>query len=290
MSVNAWAFIALSRTSLIFLACYSNRIQNRQPMINCTRKKNSRNRVWLLQTMFLTFLVVSGCGTNEPPKQARSTPAPAAPAPAPEQTTPSSELVTMDVAKAVMVTVELDFGARVPTIAEAITQVERRYQPDDGQGRTFAVLDAYGEPTPDGKKLNMSMHVSSEKPGGGQLIFKRTGEVLWRGKINPTSQPIQPKNLTVLLDNGRGTTMTVDGSGNPNSIIDARVKPGDLPVRDVWPDGEQRELTFIYSACGCPVHVLAKRVGDRTVRVKDTPVIFPDDPAAVAKIAMLMRW
>jgi len=196
----------------------------------------------------------------------------------------------MDVAKAVMVTVELDFGPRVPTIAEAINQVERRYQPDDGQGRTFAILDAYGEPTPDGKKLHMSMHVSSEKPGGGQLIFKRTGEVLWRGKINPTSQPIQPKNLTVLLDNGRGTTLTVDGSGNPNSIIDARVKPGDLPVRDVWPDGEQRELTFIYSACGCPVHVLAKRVGDRTVRVKDTPVIFPDDPAAAAKIAMLMRW
>jgi len=196
----------------------------------------------------------------------------------------------MDVAKAVMVTVELDFGPRVPTIAEAITQVERRYQPDDGQGRTFAVLDAYGEPTPDGKKLHMSMHVSSEKPGGGQLIFKRTGEVLWRGKINPTSQPIQPKNLTVLLDNGRGTTLTVDGSGNPNSIIDARVKPGDLPVRDVWPDGEQRELTFIYSACGCPVHVLAKRVGDRTVRVKDTPVIFPDDPAAVAVISKLMRW
>lgn len=287
MSVNARGFIALSRTCLIFLACYSNRIQNRQTMINRTRKKRPLNRILLQQTMFVSLLAVSGCGTNEPPRQARTTPAPVAPAP---ETTPSSELVTMDVAKAVMVTVELDFGPRVPTIAEAITQVERRYQPDDGQGRTFAVLDAYGEPTPDGKKLHMSMHVSSEKPGGGQLIFKRTGEVLWRGKINPTSQPIQPKNLTVLLDNGRGTTMTVDGSGNPNSIIDARVKPGDLPVRDVWPDGEQRELTFIYSACGCPVHVLAKRVGDRTVRVKDTPVIFPDDPAAVALISKLMRW
>jgi len=260
-------------------------------MINSTRNKNSLNRVWLLQTMFVTLLVVSGCGKNEPPRQqARTAPAPTTPAPAPEQTTPSSELVTMDVAKAVMVTVELDFGSRVPTIAEAITQIERRYQPDDGQGRTFSILDAYGEPTPDGKKLHMSMHVSSEKPGGGQLIFKRTGEVLWRGKINPASQPIQPKTLTVLLDNGRGTTMTVDGSGNPNSIIDARVKPGDLPVRDVWPDGEQRELTFIYSACGCPVHVLAKRVGDRTMRVKDTPVIFPDDPAAVAVIAKLMSW
>lgn len=220
-------------------------------------------------------------------------PAPGAvpgPAPVAEQTTkPSSEVVTMDVAKAVMVTVELDFGPKVPSIAEAITQVERRYQPDDGQGRTFAVLDAYGEPAADGK-LHMSMHVSSEKPGGGQLIFKRTGEVLWRGKINPSSQPVQPKNLTVLLDNGRGTTLTVDGSNNPNSIIDAKVKPGDLPVRDIWPDGQERELTFIYSACGCPVKVFARRVGDRTMRVSDRPVIFPDDPAAVTVIARLMQW
>ena len=216
--------------------------------------------------------------------------APVAPtAPEPAQPAPPSELVSMDVAKAVMVTVELDFGPKVPSIAEALTQVERRYQPDDGQGRTFAVLDAYGEPTPDGK-LHMSMHVSSEKPGAGQLVFKRTGEVLWRGKINPTSQPIQPKNLTMLLDNGKGTTVTVDGSTNPSSIIEAKVKPGDLPVRDIWPDGQERDMTFIYSACGCPVHVLARRVGDRTVRVKDTPVIFPDDPAAVQLITRFMRW
>jgi len=223
----------------------------------------------------------------------QTNPQPIAPAPAPtstpDQPTPASELVTMDVAKAVMVTAELDFGPKIPSVAEAITQIERRYQPDDGQGRTFAVLDAYGEPTADGK-LHISMHVSSEKPGGGQLIFKKTGEVLWRGKINPTSQPIQPKNLTVLLDNGKGTTYTIDGSTNPTSVIEATLKPGNLPVKDLWPDGQERELTFIYSACGCPVHVLARRVGDRTVRVKDTPVIFPDDPAAVTVIARLMKW
>jgi hypothetical protein len=209
--------------------------------------------------------------------------------PEPAQPAPPSELVSMDVAKAVMVTVELDFGPRVPSIAEALTQVERRYQPDDGKDRTFAVLDAYGEPTPDGK-LHISMHVSSEKPGGGQLVFKRTGEVLWRGKINPTSQPVQPKNLTMLLDNGKGATYTVDGSTNPISIIEAKVKPGDLPVRDIWPDGQERDMTFVYSACGCPVHVLVRRAGDRTVRVKDMPVIFPDDPAAVQLITRFMRW
>ena len=95
----------------------------------------------------------------------------------------------MDVAKAVMVTAELDFGPKIPSIAEALNQVERRYQPDDGQGRTFAILDAYGEPTPDGK-LHISMHVSSEKPGGGQLVFKKTGEVLWRGSFTQTQEPL----------------------------------------------------------------------------------------------------
>ena len=248
---------------------------------------------------FVAVLVVAGIvaaallasrasRTASGPKVIPASPAPAS-LPAPEQKTAPSELVTMDVAKAVMVTAELDFGPKVPTIAEALNHVERRYQPDDGQGRTFAVLDAYGEPTPDGK-LHISMHVSSEKPGGGQLVFRKTGEVLWRGKINPTMQPAKPKNLTVLLDNGKGTTLTVDGSSNPNSIIEAKVKPGDLPVRDVWPDGQERELTFIYSACGCPVKVFAKRVGDRTMRVSDTPVIFPDDPSAVALISRLMRW
>ena len=219
----------------------------------------------------------------KPPQPAASVPAPAA-APSSEQSTPPSELVTMDVAKSVMVTVELDFGKKTPTIAEALTQVERRYQPDDGQGRTFAVLDAYGEPTPDGK-LHMSMHLSSEKPGGGQLIFKKTGEVLWRAKINPTSMPIQPKTLTIIVGD-----FTVDGSTKPGSIIEATVKPGDRPVRDIWPDGQERDMTFIYSACGCPVHVQTKRVGYRTVRVKDLPVVFPDDPEAVALITKFMRW
>jgi len=273
-----------------------NSSKNRRRDTAQTVKPGSSVRRWIPA---VAILVVAGAiavalfvsrasRTNSSSKVVPAAPPPA-PAVIPEKTAPGSELVTMDVAKAVMVTVELDFGPKIPSIAEALAQVERRYQPDDGQGRTFAVLDAYGEPTPDGK-LHMSMHVSSEKPGGGQLIFKKNGEVLWRGKINPTSQPVQPKTLTVLLDNGKGTTMTVDGSGQPNSIIDARVKPGDLPVRDIWPDGQERELTFIYSACGCPVKLFARRVGDRTMRVSDTPVIFPDDPAAVTTIANLMKW
>ena len=224
------------------------------------------------------------------PAPASATVPPPSPSPPAPSTTPLSELTTMDVAKAVMVTEELDFGGRNPSIAEALQQIERRYTPDDGQGRTFAVLDAYGEPTPDGKLLHISMHISSEKPGLGELVFKRTGKTLWRAKINPTSQIPGPKNLTVVIDNGGGRTVTVDGSSNPSSVLTANAKELGKPIQEIWADGTEREVTFIYSACGCPVKVMVKRVGDRTVRTKDTPVIFPDDPAAVALIKRLMRW
>jgi hypothetical protein len=38
------------------------------------------------------------------------------------------------------------------------------------------------------------------------------------------------------------------------------------------------------------VKVTAKRVGDKTVRTKDLPVIFPDDPSVAAIITRLMGW
>src|SRR5947208_3133606 len=71
--------------------------------------------------------------------------------------TTNGELPTMEVAQAVMVTVELDFGPTIPSIAEALKQIERKHEPAAGAGRTFAVLDAYGEPTAD-HKLHLSMH------------------------------------------------------------------------------------------------------------------------------------
>ena len=221
----------------------------------------------------------------------------AAPAPPPQQTSapPNEEgkepqTLSMDVNTAVMVTEELDFGGRPPSIEDALKQIERRYKPDDGQGRTFAVLDAYGEPTPDGKLLHIQMHVSSEKPGMGELIFKRTGKVLWRSRINPTTLLPKQKTLTIIMDDGTGKTYTVDGTGNPPSIFESKFTNGGVPVASLWPDGAEREITFIYSACGCPVKVMVKRAGDRTVRVKDLPVIFPDDPAAVDLIKRYMKW
>jgi len=202
------------------------------------------------------------------------------------------DLSRLEVNHAVMVTVELDFGPKVPTIAEAIQQVERRSQPEDGNGRTFAILDAYGEATSDGK-LHMSMHVSTEKPGGASLVFKRTGEVLWQCQIvkgTNTTTSAQNRGLVILLDNGAGRTVTVDGSNNPRSVLDAKIKEMNGTVGDIWPEGGEREVTFLYSACGCPVKVLAMRVGDRTVRTRNLPVIFPDDPAVVTVIQRVMRW
>lgn len=207
----------------------------------------------------------------------------------------STNLVSsMDVNTAVMVTVELDFGGPPPSIAEAITQIERRHQPDTGSGRTFAILDAYGEPTADGKKLHMSMHVSSEKPGVGELVFKRTGETLWKSRIvattNAHSTGFTGGALTIFFDNGNGGILTVDGSRNPPTILDATIKEAGRPLRDLWEDGAERELTFIYSACGCPVKVMARRTGEITARTKAMPVIFPDDPAVVQVIHRLMGW
>src|SRR6185503_5815604 len=164
----------------------------------------------------------------------------------------ATNLPTMEVAQAVMVTVELAFEPRVPSIAEALKDIERRSEPEDGRGRTFAILDAYGEPTPDGKKLHVSMHVSSEKPGKGALIFKRTGEVLWQSKIIPSktkTNTFTGKDLLILIDHGPGKVVTIDGSKGPATILDATIKEIGIPVRDFWQDGTEREMTFIYSAC-----------------------------------------
>jgi hypothetical protein len=226
--------------------------------------------------------------------QGTASPATVAPtsAPSAQAAAGTNNLPVMEINKAVMVTVELDFGPALPTIEGALTEIERRHQPEDGKGRTFAILDAYGEPTADRKKLHLSMHVSSEKPGVGSLIFKRTGELLWQSRFiqGTNASAFEGKNLLMLLDNGAGRTFTVDGSRGPASILDASIKELNLPMREFWPDGAEREITFIYSACGCPVKVMVQRVGERTIRTKDMPVMFPDDPVVVTFISRLMGW
>ena len=257
-----------------------------------TRVTNTRRRAVLILSGFILLSALAGCGDKtESSKPTLNTPQPVTAPPTPVAPTGAEpEWNTMEVAKAVMVTVDLDYGPKPPAIAQALGDIERRHQPADGAGRTFAILDAYGETTPEGK-LHISMHVSSEKPGTGSLVFRRTGEVLWRTKILPaTSPPASQKQLNIMIDNGAGTTQMIDGSNNPKIILDAMVRDLKVPVRQFWPEGAEREVTFVYSACGCPVKVMAKRVGDRTVRTKELPVIFPDDPGAALTIAQLMGW
>ena len=225
----------------------------------------------------------------------RKSPSPPATTPPTNATASASAapLPSTEVNQALMVTVELDFGGPPPSIAEALNSIERRHASDSGSGRVFAILDAYGEPTPDGKKLHMSMHISTEKPGVGSLIFKKTGETLWSSRVVASTNAQSSFSggaLTILFDNGSGKTFTVDGSKNPETILDAGIKEAGQPVRDLWQEGAEHEMTFIYSACGCPVKVICRRVGERTVRTKDMPVIFPDDPAVVGVIAKLMGW
>ena len=263
------------------------------------RKQNNgpsglRYGKWLIALVIVAALVLIAVnlprgdqgrvdGTNSPP----TTPV----IPAKATAAPVTNLPSMSVNEAVMVTAELDFGPQIPTVAAALREIERRSQPDDGVGRAFAILDAYGEPTPQGK-LHLSMHVSTEKTGGGALVFKRTGEVLWQSKIVTATNAAKftGKNLLILVSDGAGRSLTVDGSNHPATILQANAKELGVSIESIWPEGAEREVTFLYSACGCPVKVMVRRTGDRTVRTKEMPVIFPDDPAVVVLISKLMAW
>ena len=110
----------------------------------------------------VAVLALTACGGASTATNTTSTnPVPAA-ATAPQNAGPLPAEEHLETAKAVMVTVELDYGPAGATIAQAIRDVERRSEATGAPGaRTFAVLDAYGERSPDGK-LHMSMHVSAE--------------------------------------------------------------------------------------------------------------------------------
>ena len=239
----------------------------------------------------------NSAGKTVPVIQPAATPAAVAAEPTQPPTVPNvgATPYQMTIAQAVMVTEEIDFGQPVPSIAEALQQIERGYAADDGKGRTFAILDAYGEPTPDGK-LHISMHVSSEKSGVAYLRNKRNGQLIWQARIGkPGDPPAGAKNLMIYVANGQGGGQggnhVLDGSrGGGGSVLDIYLQNSQQKLREVWPSGEEREVTFIYSACGCPVKVMVQRQGESVRRTKPLPVIFPDDPDAVRTIAGIMKW
>ncbi|MCX6275799.1 MAG: hypothetical protein NTV09_11400 [Bacteroidetes bacterium] len=201
---------------------------------------------------------------------------------------------SMMLQESVMVTVEENFGPTALTIADALFLIERKYSPFDNQGRTFAILDAYGNKLPDGR-MHISMHISSEKAGGAQLILSSTGKVLWNCKIYPkkdgTKVAAQKQlNIYIERENEKDKYYTVDGSGNPATIFNCKLNETKASVNDYWKDNTVKEFIFIYSACGCPVHVKFLRKGNKTVFQSGDNVIFPDDSAVLAVIRRLMAW
>ena len=201
---------------------------------------------------------------------------------------------SMMIQESVMVTIEENFGPSVKTIADALQLIERKYQPFDNQGRTFAILDAYGNKMPDGR-MHISMHISSEKSGGGQLILTTTGKKLWDCKIYPKkdgSKIAGDKQLMIYIaqDNLPDKYYTVNGSGNPASIFDCKLDETKQSLNDFWKNNTVKEFIFIYSACGCPVHVKFLRMGFKSIFQSGDTVIFPDDPAVLSVIHRLMAW
>src|SRR5262245_12827933 len=102
--------------------------------------KKPRKQLTTIALIISVSLLFISCGqdTQQGNKSVVSpTPstAPQPTAPQPQPTTPAQPSTipvgaptTMEVAKAVMVTVELDFGkGKLPTIADAVRQIERQY-------------------------------------------------------------------------------------------------------------------------------------------------------------------
>jgi len=194
----------------------------------------------------------------------------------------------------VMVTVEEDFGPGVHSIADALQKIERKYQPFDSQGRTFAILDAYGNKMQDGR-MHISMHISSEKAGGGQLILSTSGKILWNCKIYPKKDGTKTagaKNLMIYIEreNEKDKYYTVNGNGNPATIFDCILDETKASLNSYWKNNTVKEFIFIYSACGCPVHVKFLRKGNQSVFQSGDNVIFPDDPGVLTVIHKLMAW
>ncbi|CAN5572645.1 hypothetical protein BH11BAC1_BH11BAC1_21030 [soil metagenome] len=201
---------------------------------------------------------------------------------------------SMMLQESVMVTVEENFGPGANNIAGALAMIERKYQPFDNQGRTFAILDAYGYKMSDGR-MHISMHISSEKAGGAQLLLTSSGKVLWNCKIYPKKDGTKTagnKSLNIYIEreNEKDKFYTVDGSGNPASIFNCKWNETKASLNDYWKDNTIKEFIFIYSACGCPVHVKFLRKGNKTLFQSGDNVIFPDDSGVLTVIHHLMGW
>jgi hypothetical protein len=144
-------------------------------------------------------------------------------------------------------------------------------------------------------RMHISMHISSEKAGGAQLIHKTLRKVLWNCRILPKKDGTKiaaEKQLMIYIEreNEKDKYFTVDGSGNPATIYDCKLDETKQSLNDYWKNNTVKEFIFIYSACGCPVHVKFLRMGFKSIFQSGDNVIFPDDPAVLSVLHKLMAW
>jgi hypothetical protein len=205
---------------------------------------------------------------------------------------PTLKADSMMVQESLMVTIEEHFGPGVESIADALARIERKYMAYDKQGRTFAILDAFGNKMPDGR-MHISMHISAEKAGYAELVISTTGKVIWSCSIHPRrdgTRTAGTKQLNIYIEreNEKDKYYTVDGSGNPATIFNCRLDETKESVNDYWKNNTVKEFIFIYSACGCPVHAKFLRQGNRSVFQSGDAVIFPDDSEVLVMLRKLM--
>ncbi len=207
----------------------------------------------------------------------------------------SVPLDSMDIEESVMVNIEENFGPGINTVAQALNLIERKYTPFDNVGRTFAILEVKGEKMKDGK-MRLSIFLSSEKVGRGQLILKTNKKILWNCKFLPKDdgkKATGTKALTIYVEQtgvDKGKYLTADGSTNPADIFVCKIKENGKIIGDYWKDGSVLEFIFIYSACGCPVHVKFVRYGNRCILQNTSNVFFPDDPEVITILRNLMKY
>lgn len=261
---------------------------NVRRMDAANRGENLRSvSVRCVVTVVLGFLSACGKRDDQP-----ASVAPTVSNAAPGVAASTNEVPGLEAFHSVVITHDLDLGLPVPSAQAAMKLIDRRSVPDDGVGRTFAILEAFGAEAQPNGKLRLSLRVSMEKPGLGEIINHRTGEVIWKSRITPATRPpaFPGTSLLIQFEDDNGTSYTVDGSNNPRSILEAMLKEAGKPVSEFWPDGAVREMTFHYSACGCPVKIFCRRTGGRTVPTITDFAIFPDDPAVLQVISTLMKW
>lgn len=206
----------------------------------------------------------------------------------------NTETESLPIEEQTEVIVEENFGSQVKTVEQALALIERKYAPYDKTGRTFAILEATGNKIAGGK-MHLNIRLSSEKVGMGKLVLKNSKKVLWQCNFTAKDDGRKTANAKALTINveqdvaGRKQFFTTDGSNNPANIFASILKENGKTVNETWEDGTVKEVIFIYSACGCPVHVKFLRKGNSAIQLDKNQIIFPDDLEIAKLIQQLMN-